>query len=266
MYLNFNNFNQTEKNMIEVKNLTKIYQDNTKALDNVSFTIGQGEICGYIGSNGAGKSTTVKILGGMLDFNFGEVIINGKGVKESPIYIKEIIGYVPETPYLFNSITPVEFFKFIGKIRKIDSNILKKRVNYFSELFNFKDYLKIPFGKISKGNKQKILISSALLHNPDIILLDEPLSGLDATSIIVFQDMLTKLSSKGKIIFYCSHLLNMIEKISTRIIILEKGQIQLNKKTDDLKKDKEYTNLENLYKSLKEESDTKSFDYEQVYN
>lgn len=252
--------------MIEVKNLTKIYQDSTVALDDVSFKLEQGEICGYIGSNGAGKSTTVKILGGMLDFNFGEVIINGKNIKESPTYIKEIIGYVPETANLFNSITPKEYFEFIAKIRKIDSDILKKRVNYFSDLFNFKDYLTISFGKISKGNKQKVLICSALLHNPDIILLDEPLSGLDATSIIIFQDMLTKLSSRGKTIFYCSHLLNMIEKISTRIIILEKGRIQLNKRADELKQDKEYTNLENLYKSLKEESDTKSFDYEQVFN
>ncbi len=105
-----------------------------------------------------------------------------------------------------------------------------------------------------------------MIHNPEVILLDEPLSGLDATSIIIFQEMLKKLSEKGKTIFYCSHLLNMIEKISTRIIILEKGKIQLDKKTIELRKDKEYTDLENLYKSLQEESDTKSFDYEQAYN
>jgi len=252
--------------LISVKNLTKIYQDNTKALDNISFTIDKGEICGYIGSNGAGKSTTVKILCGILNFTSGEIIIGGKSISENLVSIKEIVGYVPETPNVFNSITPNEYFEFIAKVRNIDSFILKKRVEYFSELFNFKDSISISFGKISKGNKQKILITAALLHNPEIILLDEPLSGLDATSIIIFQDMLTKLADKGKTIFYCSHLLNMIEKISTRIIILEKGKIQLNKRTEELKEDKGYTDLENLYKSLKDELDTKIFDYEKVYN
>ncbi len=252
--------------MITVKNLTKIYPGNTKALDSVSFSIERGEICGYIGANGAGKSTTVKIIGGMLNFNSGDVIVNGENVKTNQVYVKQISGYVPEIPNVFNSITPKEYFEFTAKIRKIPTNELNKRIDYFSDLFNYKDYLSISFGKISKGNKQKIFITSALIHNPEVILLDEPLSGLDATSIIIFQEMLKKLSEKGKTIFYCSHLLNMIEKISTRIIILEKGKIQLDKKTIELRKDKEYTDLENLYKSLQEESDTKSFDYEQAYN
>lgn len=252
--------------MISVKNLVKIYQDNNKALENVTFSIEEGEICGYIGSNGAGKSTTVKIIGGMLNYTSGEVLIKGKYIAEDPVFVKEICGYVPETPNVFNSLTPTEFFEFTGKIRRIDSLTLKRRVDYFCDLFNFKDYLSLSFGKISKGNKQKVFITAALLHNPEIILLDEPLSGLDATSIMIFQDMLTKLAKQGKTIFYCSHLLNMIEKISSRIIILEKGKIQLNKRTDELKKDPTYTDLENLYKSLKDESDYKSFDYDKVYN
>ncbi len=144
--------------MITVKNLTKIYPGNTKALDSVSFSIERGEICGYIGANGAGKSTTVKIIGGMLNFNSGDVIVNGENVKTNQVYVKQISGYVPEIPNVFNSITPKEYFEFTAKIRKIPTNELNKRIDYFSDLFNYKDYLSISFGKISKGNKQKFLL------------------------------------------------------------------------------------------------------------
>lgn len=251
--------------MIEVVNLTKTYPNGVQALKNVSFNLNKGDICGYIGTNGAGKSTTVRILSGSLNFDSGKVIINGIDVKEKPVDVKKITGFVPEMPNMFNSLTPLEFFDFVGKIRELDSNIILRRYSYFAELFDFKDYLYLPIGKISKGNKQKILITSALIHNPDIILFDEPLSGLDANSIILFQDMTEKLAENGKTVLYCSHLLDMIEKISSRIIIIENGTILIDKPVTELSNTEGYSNLEGLFRDLNRNAESKKFVFRDVF-
>lgn len=252
--------------MISVKNLTKKYYGGITALDNISFDIGRGEICGYIGTNGAGKSTTVKILTGILDFEDGDVKVNDIDVKTDSFEIKKIIGYVPETPNLFNALSPKEYLEFIGTIRDIQPAILKKRIENFGELFEFNDLLNESIGNLSKGNRQKVLITSALLHNPEVIFLDEPLNGLDANSIFVFQDLMTFLLSRDKTIFYCSHLLSIIEKVSGKIILLDKGKIVLDMKTGDLKKSENYTNLENLFRNLNTQSELKKFSYESLFD
>lgn len=252
--------------MISVSNLKKNYPNGVQALKNVSFEIKRGDICGYIGTNGAGKSTTVKILSGSLDFDSGNVLINGINVKEKPVEVKRITGFVPEMPNMFNSLTPLEFFDFVGKIRDMDSNLILRRYSYFAELFDFRDYLKLPIGKISKGNRQKILITSSLLHNPDIILFDEPLSGLDANSIIILQDMTEELARNGKTILYCSHLLDMIEKISSRIIIIENGNIKIDKPVNELSNTEGYSNLENLFRDLNKDTESKKFVYKDVFD
>lgn len=250
--------------MITVKHLIKKY-DGVTALDGISFEIPDGEICGYIGTNGAGKSTTVKILIGALDFDSGEVIVNGINIKENPFEVKKIIGYVPENANLFNSLTVTEFLNFIGEIYAIDKAVLKKRVEVFAEILSFKEYLNESIGIISKGNRQKTLITSALLHNPDVIFFDEPLNGLDANAIFAFQDLVNELSKNRKTIFYCSHLLDMIEKISDRIILLDKGKIAVNSPTEELKKGEGYSNLESLFKSLRPEENIKKFNFSDIY-
>jgi len=229
--------------MIQVNNVFKEYPGGTKALDGVSFNIQKGDICGYIGANGAGKSTTIKILTGMLEFERGEVTVGGIDVKKDPVELKKIIGYVPESGNMFNSLTPKEFLNFIGTVRNLDEDKLKHRIESFSDIFDFKGMLDMSLSTLSKGNKQKVLITSALLHDPDVIFLDEPLNGLDANSIFTFRDMVKDLSEKGKTVFYCSHLLDVIEKISTRILLIDKGRIVLDKNTTDLKDSKDYTNL-----------------------
>ena len=251
--------------MIRVSNLVKKY-GNLTALDGISFEITQGEICGYIGTNGAGKSTTVKILTGEIDYESGDVFINNIDVRKSAVEVKKITGYVPETANLFNALTVSEYFDFICTVRKISDCIKDKRVNYFAGLFDFKEIINESIGVLSKGNKQKVLITSALLHNPEIILLDEPLNGLDANSILTFQDIISELAKRGKIIFYCSHLLDIIEKISEKIIIIEKGKILMDKKTEDLKKTSDYSGLENLFRNLKDNSETKKFRYEDIFD
>lgn len=235
--------------MIKVTNLTKKYNDLV-ALNNISFSLHKGEIIGLIGTNGAGKSTTVKILSGLLDYDSGDVSIMDIDVKKNPTEIKRIIGYVPESPNLFNSLSVLEYFNFIGEIRSIDKVLLEKRINNFAKFFSFEQYMNESIGILSKGNKQKVLITSALLHNPDIIYFDEPLNGLDANSIFAFQDLVAYLKEQNKVILYCSHLLNTIEKISTRIIYLDKGIIKIDKPTDELKNSANYTDLENMFREI----------------
>ena len=250
--------------MIQVKNLTKKYSSQVTALDDISFEIQKGEICGYIGTNGAGKTTTVKILIGALEFDSGDVFVEGINVKEKPVEVKKIIGYVPETANLFNSLTAKEYLEFIGTIHNIEETTLNRRINYFAELLGFTEHLKDAIGTLSKGNKQKVLITSALFHNPEVVFFDEPLSGLDANSIFVFQDMVSTLASKNKTIFYCSHLLDTIEKVSTKIILIENGKIGLDERTEELKHSKDFTSLENLFRSMKHE--IKKFSYEEVFD
>jgi len=252
--------------MISVKNLVKKYSDELTALDNVSFEINKGEICGYIGTNGAGKSTTVKILTGVLDFDSGSVLLNDIDVKKNPFAVKEIVGYVPETANLFNSLTPKEFIYFIGTIRKIEMNILIRRLSNFAEIFDFKFLLDESIGNLSKGNRQKILITSALIHNPEIIFFDEPLNGLDANSIFVFHDLLSYLISKNKTVLYCSHILSTIEKVSTKIILLDKGKIVINSKTVDLKNSDNYTDLENIFRNLNPEQESGKISFENLFD
>ena len=244
--------------MIKVKNLTKKYSDIV-ALNNISFELHQGEITGLIGTNGAGKSTTVKILSGLLEFDSGKVSIMGINVLKDPIEVKKIIGYVPESPNLFNSLSVIEYLNFIGEIRDIDKALLKKRIDNFANFFSFEQYLNESIGILSKGNKQKVLITSSLLHNPDIVYFDEPINGLDANGIFAFQDLVAYLKSENKIILYCSHLLNTIEKISDRIIYLDKGIIKIDKPTNELKNSENYTDLENMFREISIADDVNKF-------
>ncbi|MEO8665649.1 MAG: ABC transporter ATP-binding protein [Ignavibacteria bacterium] len=252
--------------MISVKNLTKKYTGGITALDDISFKIERGEVCGYIGTNGAGKSTTVRILIGALDFDGGDVIVNDINVKTSSFEVKKIVGYVPETANLFNALSAKEYLEFIGTVRDLDRTILSKRIDNFGQMFDFIDLLNESIGNLSKGNKQKILITSALLHNPEVIFFDEPLNGLDANSIFIFQDLVTYLVSKQKTIFYCSHLLNTIEKVSTKVILLDKGKIVLDMKTEDLQNSENYTDLEDLFRNLKSDSELNKYSYEGLFD
>lgn len=251
--------------MITVKNLSKTYSNGVTALNNVSFNLEPSCVTGYIGINGAGKSTTMKILCGALPFESGEVRIGDYSLPESSLEVKKITGFVPESPELFNSLTVSEFLDFIKNIRDIDGKVFKHRKEYFAELFEFTGYLDLAVGKLSKGNKQKVLIVSSIIHNPDVILLDEPLNGLDAFTILTFQEMVSKLAEKGKTVFYCSHLLDVMEKVSDRIIILDKGEVKMNEKKSDLKNSPGFGSLETLFQKLKDDSSKKEFSYDEVF-
>jgi ABC-2 type transport system ATP-binding protein len=251
--------------MIRADNIVKKFGDFT-ALKGVSFEINGGEICGYIGVNGAGKSTTIKILAGILAFDSGQAFIKNIDVQTNQTELKKIIGYVPESQNLFNSLKVKEHFEFVKNIYELESVVYKKRLDYFTDVFEFGNYFNDSIGVLSKGNKQKVLITSALLHNPDVIFLDEPLNGLDANSIFVLIEILKSLSDKGKAIFFCSHLLHMIEKIATRIIIIDNGTININENADVLKQSQEFVSLEQLFRDIKNEDKPFVFPYEEIFS
>ena len=252
--------------MISVKNLSKTYSNGVEALKDVSFDLEPSCVTGYIGINGAGKSTTMKILCGMLPFDSGEVRVGDFRLPDDSMKVKEITGFVPESPELFNSLTVIEFLDFIKDVRNIDKDVFEHRREYFAVLFEFTQYLSMPIGKLSKGNKQKVLIVSSIIHNPDVILLDEPLNGLDAFTILTFQDMVSKLAKKGKTVFYCSHLLDVMEKVSDRIIVLDKGEIKINESKADLKNSADFKSLETLFQNLKKDNSQKEFSYDEVFS
>lgn len=252
--------------MITVKNLTKKYPGGVTALEDVSFEINKGEICGYVGTNGAGKSTTIKILTGVLDFDKGDVLINDINVKTNAFEVKEIIGYVPENANLFNSLTVREFLEFTGTIRNIERKLLERRIRNFMELFESTDIINTSIGKISKGNKQKTLITSALLHDPEVIFFDEPLNGLDANSIFIFHDLVSYLLTRSRTVFYCSHQLDTVEKISSKIILIDKGKIKIDMNTEELKGSENFSSLENIFRELRPDKESKKFSYENLFD
>lgn len=211
--------------MIEVTELVKIYPDNFKALDGISFTIKTGEVCGYLGANGAGKSTTIKILIGMLGADSGNVKVGGISVFDNPQRVKKIIGYVPESGAMFQSLTPYDFLEFVCKMYGIEKDVYDKRIYEFLEMFDLKNEAGTPIASFSKGMSQKVLIISSLIHNPEIIFWDEPLSGIDFKTTALIRDIVKDLSSHGKTFFYSTHVLDMMEKICTKVIILNEGKV-----------------------------------------
>ena len=211
--------------MIEVTELVKTYLPNNRALDGVSFKIEDGEVCGYLGANGAGKSTTIKILTGMLSADSGSVVVNGINVIQEPQKVKKIIGYVPESGALFQSLTPFDFLEFVCKMYSIDKNVYMRRIFEFMEMFDMKNEVRTPIASFSKGMSQKVLIISSLIHNPDIIFWDEPLSGIDFKTTTLIINIVKDLSSHGKTFFYSTHILDMMEKICSKVIILNEGNV-----------------------------------------
>ncbi len=219
--------------MIEVLELVKTYPNNCRALDSVSFKIETGEVCGYLGANGAGKSTTIKILTGIMRADSGRVEVRGINIFEKPQDAKKIIGYVPESGALFQSLSPYDFLEFVCKMYGLEKNVYERRIYELMEMFDLKNEIKTPIASFSKGMSQKVLIISSLIHNPDIIFWDEPLSGIDFKTTSLIGDLVKDLSAHGKTFFYSTHIFDMMEKICNRVIILNEGKIVHNGNIND---------------------------------
>jgi len=220
--------------IIVVKDLYKVY-DNTPVLKNINLTIQPGEIVGYIGPNGAGKSTTIKILTGIIPDFQGEATVLGHDIQKEPLEVKRQIGYIPENAALYDTLTPLEYLHFIGQLYRMDRRLVEDKARELLQLFDLSEYVDSRMTTFSKGMRQKVLLIAGMIHNPSILFLDEPLSGLDANAVILVKEILAQLKRNGKTIFYSSHLMDVVEKISDRIVIINKGEMIANGTFDELR-------------------------------
>lgn len=239
-----------EQAIITVRALKKSYGKKNLVLRGIDLDIFPGQIIGYIGPNGAGKTTTVKILIGMLTDFKGEVRVFGYNVAEQPLEVKKRIGYVPETAAMYDTLTPLEYLQFIGQIYGLSPADVALRAKKMLALFGLEAQAKDRMTSFSKGMKQKVLIIAGMLHDPDILFLDEPLAGLDANTAIVIKEILAQLASVGKTIFYCSHVMDVVERICDRIIIIDKGILVADGSFDDLQSMNKGKSLEGIFSRL----------------
>jgi ABC-2 type transport system ATP-binding protein len=209
--------------MIETDSLTKEYGSKT-AVDRLSFRVERGTIFGFLGPNGAGKSTTVKVLTGLLRPTGGRALVADFDVVDQPLEVKSRLGYVPETGALYESLTPAEYLELVTCLHHLDPKAAATRMDELLDLFGILDVKHQRMTEFSKGMKQKVLISGALIHKPEVLFLDEPLNGLDANAAMIFKELLKKLAAQGKTILFCSHILEVVERICSRILIINEGK------------------------------------------
>jgi ABC-2 type transport system ATP-binding protein len=234
---------------IKITNLQKSY-GSALVLKDINLEVNTGEIIGYIGPNGAGKSTTIKVLIGMIPDYAGQVEVLGRDVKTNSIEVKRLIGYVPENAMLYDTLSPMEYLRFLGSLYELDTQHIEDKATELLRLFTLYDQRNDRMTTFSKGMKQKVLLISGLLHNPEVIFLDEPLSGLDANAVILVKEILSQLKQAGKTIFYSSHIMDVVEKISDRIVLINQGTVIANGTFDELKSQRETGSLEQIFNQL----------------
>jgi ABC-2 type transport system ATP-binding protein len=240
--------------MLEVRDVSKRYGALT-AVRNVSFTVRPGEVLGYLGPNGSGKSTTVKMLVGLMPPTRGRILLDGEDIQAHLLEYKAQVGYVPEEAYVYTYLTGPEYLRLTGRLRGIDEGPLEQKIERFLRVFGLDRDTHAPLAAFSKGMRQKILLSAALLHNPRIVVLDEPVSGLDVSTALVLRTVVRSLAADGRMIFYSSHELDTIEKISTRVIILRSGEIVADDSAARLRELTHAPTLEDVFAQLAVEQD-----------
>ena len=241
--------------MLEVIGLTKRYNILT-AVDAVSFQVDAGEVYGYLGPNGSGKSTTVKMLTGLLEPTAGHILLDGRDIRADLIAYRRRLGYVPEEPHLYPYLSGKEYLELVGRLRSIPEPLLAEKSDALLELFSLRTQRHAAISSYSKGMKQKILICPALLHDPNILIFDEPLSGLDVTSVLVFRNIVKLLAREGKIVVYSSHVLEVVEKLCSRVMILHRGRAVANDRVEHLRDLMKLPSLEEIFRELAMEEDT----------
>lgn len=241
--------------MIELKGVTKKYQIYP-AVNKVSFSIKSGEVLGYLGPNGAGKSTTIKMLAGLLDPTEGKIYFKGSDIRKNLYEYKKKIGYLPENSEIYPHLSAFDYLLLVGRLRYIKDNILKRKIEQLMVLFGLETEMHQSISSFSKGMIQKVLITSALMHDPDILLLDEPLSGLDVTTVLIIKSLIEKLAEEGKTVIYSSHILEVVEKLCRRVIIIHKGKIVADDSVDNLRGLMKLPSLEKIFNQLVVKEDT----------
>jgi len=235
--------------IVELGNVRFSY-DRGEVLHGVSFTLRRGEIVGLLGPNGAGKSTTIKIITGILTASEGVVRVAGLPLPERSLDVKQRIGYVPESAVLFDSLTGQEFLELAGRLHDVEEDILQARIRGMLETFGLTSDRVSRLDTYSKGMRQKILIAAALVHNPDLILLDEPLSGLDVNAAILIKGLIAALAAEGKAVLYSSHVLDVVEKVCNRVVIIDQGSLIAEGSPEELRATTGKTTLEEVFRKV----------------
>ncbi|HKR30866.1 MAG TPA: ABC transporter ATP-binding protein [Terriglobales bacterium] len=235
--------------MLEVRKLTKRYSA-IPAVQDVSFSIRPGQILGYLGPNGSGKSTTVKMLTGLIEPSDGEIFFRGENVLKNRLWFSRHFGYVPEEPYLYAHLTGREYLQLAGRLRGMEKSQLELKIEAMLELFGLAEFRDTQMSSYSKGMRQKVLLSAALLHDPRVLILDEPFSGLDVTAALVFRSLLQALANEGKMILYSSHVLEVVEKVCSEVVILHRGRVLAYDSVARLRDLRASTSLEDVFSQL----------------
>jgi ABC-2 type transport system ATP-binding protein len=243
--------------MLELRDVTKKF-NVFPAVDKVSFAVRPGEILGYLGPNGAGKSTTIKMLAGLLEPTSGEILYGGRPIRGHLVEYKARLGYVPEQSEIYPHLTGFDYLLLVGRLRRMPEAPLRDKIMAFLQAFGLEDEMYKTIGAYSKGMRQKILLSAALLHDPEILLLDEPQSGLDVTTGLVIRDLVRTLAEEGKIVIYSSHVLEVTEKICTRVVILHEGRIVANDSVENLRSLMHLPSLVEIFRQLVAREDTEA--------
>jgi ABC-2 type transport system ATP-binding protein len=241
--------------MLELRAVTKRYS-GIAAVRNVSFVARAGEVTGYLGPNGSGKSTTMKMITGLLEPSDGEILFRGQPVDRDPMAYRQVLGYVPEEPHLYPHLTGAEYLEMVGQLRGLARRQLTEKIDGFLRLLSLHEDRYVAISAYSKGMRQKVLLIAALLHNPELVLLDEPFSGLDVNSALVLRSLIRELAGRGKVVLFSSHDLETVERVCSRVVILHKGRVVANGSIVELRALMSLPTLEEIFSQLAIEQDT----------
>lgn len=241
--------------MLELRNVSKRFAASL-AVDDVSFRARRGEVTGYLGPNGSGKSTTMKMIAGLIGSTAGEILFDDRPIRLDPVAWKQRLGYVPEEPHLYSHLSGLEYLTMIGQLRDLPSKPTGDRIDGLLRLLTLHDERHVPVSAYSKGMRQKILLAAALLHNPELLLLDEPFSGLDVGTSLVLRSLIQELASRGKAVLFSSHELETVERVSSHVVILHRGKVVADDSIDRLRSLMALPTLEAIFAQLAVEQDT----------
>ncbi|WP_263383752.1 ABC transporter ATP-binding protein [Granulicella arctica] len=241
--------------MLELQSVSKRYR-GIPAVDDVSFVLREGEVLGYLGPNGSGKSTTVKMVIGMIQPTKGKIFFGGRNIHDDLSGYRAQLGYVPEEAQVYTHLSGLEYLQLIGRLRGMEERLIEQKARTLLQLLSLEGAQYAALSDYSKGMKQRVLIAASLLHEPKLIVFDEPLSGLDAVSSRLFKDLLVLLAGEGKAILYISHVLEVVERVCDRVIVLAKGKVVADAAPRELTRLMELPTLESVFAQLVQQTDT----------
>jgi ABC-2 type transport system ATP-binding protein len=241
--------------LLELRGVTKLFS-SVAVVDKVSFSARPGEVTGYLGPNGSGKSTTMKMLTGLMEPTAGQILFEGQPIQRDLIAYKKRMGYVPEEPHLYAHLTGLEYLEMVARLRDLPAKPAAARIDGMLQSFALHGDRHAPISAYSKGMRQKILLAAALLHNPDLILLDEPFSGLDVGSAMVLRRLIQELAERGKVVLFSSHELETVERVCSRVVILHRGKLVADDSIEGLRNLMSLPKLEDIFSQLAVEQDT----------